>query len=73
MWFDRCNAIHTVGMRIPIDVVFLDNDLRVVQIRPNVSPFRFIVRYTRACSVLELCAGRTAEVDLRPGDRLHMQ
>jgi uncharacterized membrane protein (UPF0127 family) len=28
---DRCYGIHTFGMRFPIDVLFLDKDLRVIR------------------------------------------
>ena len=31
MWFEGCHAVHTVGMRTPLDIVFLDRELRVVR------------------------------------------
>lgn len=73
MWFDRCNAVHTVGMRVPIDVVFLDPQMCVIAIEASVMPMRFVVRQAHARSVLELRAGRSAELGLCPGDRLLVQ
>jgi uncharacterized protein len=62
-------SIHTMFMRFPIDVVFLDRDLRVVDIRPSLGPWRAAsVRGARA--VLELAAGEAERRDLASGDRL---
>jgi uncharacterized membrane protein (UPF0127 family) len=58
-------SVHTVGMRRPIDVVFLDGDLRVVKVVERLRPWR-IAGARGAVAVLELPAG-TAGV--RPGDR----
>jgi uncharacterized protein len=58
-------------MRFPIDVVFLDRELRVLKVVPRLSPWRFASgRGARA--VLELAAGECERRGLRPGDRLVM-
>ena len=49
-------SIHTHFMRFPIDVVFLDRDCRVVDVRPTVRPWR-TARRRGAKAVLELRAG----------------
>src|ERR671935_1470608 len=51
-------AIHTCFMRFPIDVVFLDADLRVVGVTTGLKPWRGAVR-RGARSVLELRAGES--------------
>lgn len=51
----RCRSIHTVGMRFPIDAVFLDRggvEIRRVRLRPM-----RVARERRAESVLELPVG----------------
>jgi uncharacterized membrane protein (UPF0127 family)/CheY-like chemotaxis protein len=62
-------SIHTVFMRFPIDVVFLDSDLVVLKIDEAVRPFR-----TAACrgarEVVELRAGEAARRGLSVGDRV---
>jgi len=49
----RCRAVHTFGMRFRIDVLFLDEDRGVVDLRRGVPPRRFLHR-PGAFAVLEL-------------------
>jgi uncharacterized protein len=67
-----CSSVHTWFMRFPIDVLFLDRDLRVVRVAADVRPFR--LRWGRgARQVLELAAGEAAERGIRVGDRLTLE
>ena len=54
--FPRCRSVHTVGMRFPIDVVFLDRWGWPIGIRRAVKPSR-VVACRRAAAVVELQAG----------------
>ena len=63
------SSIHTVGMKFAIDVVFLDRDLRVIRVAPEVPPWR-AASCRRARVVLELAAGAAADSGIVPGDRL---
>ncbi|MDX6588852.1 MAG: uncharacterized protein QOI84_126 [Solirubrobacterales bacterium] len=49
----RCAAVHTFGMRFPLDLVFLDRDGREIGRRRGVPPRRF-VRQHGAAAVLEI-------------------
>ena len=49
----RCRSVHTFGMRFPLDLVFLDAEERVVEIRRDVPAWR-IVRASEASAVLEI-------------------
>jgi uncharacterized protein len=62
-------SVHTCGMRRPIDVVFLDADLRVVKVAARLRPWR-LAGARRAVAALELAPG-TARV--RPGDRYELR
>lgn len=62
-------SVHTSFMRFPIDIVFLDGDLGVLGIEPEVPPWRVKGR-RGARSVLELAAGEAEARSLRVGDRL---
>jgi uncharacterized membrane protein (UPF0127 family) len=62
-------SIHTAFMRFPIDVVFLDADLRVVKLVQKLAPWR-TASARRAKSVLELPAGESSRRDLGLADRL---
>ena len=60
-------SIHTLGMRFPIDAVFLDQQLQVLKLAPQVRPWRGVLAPPRTRYVLELRAGRIAELRLQVG------
>ena len=62
-------SVHTFFMRFPIDVVFLDQEQRVVGIEAAVPPWRTASR-RGAKAVVELAAGECERRGLRVGDRL---
>jgi hypothetical protein len=51
-----CNAVHTFGMRFPIDILFVARDGRVVKVRHAV-PRRRLAAAWGAFAVVELAAG----------------
>ena len=69
LWILPCHAVHTVGMRFPIDLVYLDRDLRVRKVRSNVNPWR-LSACVSAHSVLELAPGTIQETQTNRGDQL---
>ena len=40
MVITRCNAVHTIGMRFPIDVAFVDSRGRVKKVVEDLAPWR---------------------------------
>ena len=62
-------AIHTHFMRFEIDAVFLDRDLRVVDVRSALRPWR-MARKRGAKAVLELRAGEAQRRGIAVGDVL---
>ncbi len=71
MWFDDCSAVHTLFMGCEIDVVFLNRDLRIVQIVRGVRPNRILVA-PNAHVTVELGAGTAEHTKLRFGDRIDL-
>jgi uncharacterized membrane protein (UPF0127 family) len=65
-------AIHTAFMRFPIDAVFLDRNMRVVDIVERLRPWRMASK-RRARAVLELSAGECARRGVEIGDRLELR
>ena len=62
-------SVHTFFMRFPIDVVFLDRDLRIVSVADDVPPWK--MRGARgAKAVLELASGECARRGIRVGQQL---
>ena len=63
-----CASIHTVGMRYPIDVVFIDRQARVLKVCADVRAAR--IRFVRgAHGVIELRSGSAARQGIAPGVR----
>lgn len=69
LWIAPCEAIHTVGMRWPIDVLFLDRNYQVRKIVRELIPWRLALCVT-ASSVLELPAGALNSTGTEIGDIL---
>lgn len=61
-------AIHTGFMRFPIDVVFLTNELEVLQVVEGLKPWRMSGN-REARAVLELAAGECERRGVKPGHR----
>jgi uncharacterized protein len=62
-------AVHTSFMRFPIDLVFLDEELVVVDVVDALQPWRAAGR-RGARAVLEISAGERVRRGVSPGDRL---
>ena len=64
-----CHQVHTLGMRFPIDVLFLNADGSIMQCVPGLQPFR-TAGIKGARHTLELASGSIEHHALRPGQRL---
>ena len=69
----RCRSVHTVGMRFPIDVAFLDRAGRVVGLVTPMRPWRVGRARLRSRQVLEAEAGAFARWQLNMGDVLEVR
>jgi uncharacterized membrane protein (UPF0127 family) len=65
-------AIHTFGVRFPIDVAYCDRSMRVVR-TAQVNPNRLCLPVPSARSVIEAEAGSFVRWGLRPGDLLEVR
>jgi uncharacterized membrane protein (UPF0127 family) len=73
LWIVGTLGVHTFGMRFPIDVAYLDGDLRVLHAVHGMKPGRVGRISFRAETILELPAGTLAATDTRRGDRLEIR
>jgi uncharacterized membrane protein (UPF0127 family) len=64
MLLRRCRSVHTFGLQQQIDVVFLDREMTVANVR-RCRPRRVLIAWRRARHVLETRAGS----EVRIGDR----
>jgi len=67
-----CRSVHTMGMLMPIDVAFLDGDLRVLDVL-SLPPGRLTRPRWRARAVLETEAGQLARWGVRAGSALEIR
>ena len=70
--FNRCNAIHTLFMGLPIDVLFLGDDGRVLGLRRSMAPWRLAV-IPRARRVVELPPGAIERSGTHEGDVIEVE
>ena len=66
-----CTSVHTVGMRFPIDVVFVDRQGYAVKVVRNLRPWR-IALSIGGSAVIEMAAGSLRWGQVVPGDRLYL-
>ena len=71
MLFPKCNSIHTLFMRFPIDCIFLNDNNAVVKICENLSPWKVCVE-PKASKVLEMAAGTITRQNLRKDEVLEI-
>ena len=72
LWIRPCRGVHTLAMRFPIDVIYLDRDSTVVHLEPNLRPWRFAPLRLQAVSVLELPVHTLSQTETALGDRIRI-
>jgi len=72
LWIKPCMSIHTLAMKFPIDVIFLNRKRRVIAVVKNIGPNRCTRLYPRAASVLELQAGIIEATATEIGDEIEI-
>jgi hypothetical protein len=69
---DGARAVHTVGMRFPVDVAFLSTDLLVLRIT-TLKPWRVGLGGRGARSAVQAEAGSLVRWGVRVGDQLEVR
>jgi uncharacterized membrane protein (UPF0127 family) len=72
LWFDKCSAIHTLGMRMPIDVIFIDKAFNVMALHHSVGSGNWALTCRGAHGIIELSSGTLVRLDIDPGDKLEL-
>ncbi len=66
LWLPGVSAVHTVFVRFPLDLLFLDDGLRTVRVAPDVRPGCPLVRAAGAAHTVEVGAGTFARAGIAP-------
>jgi uncharacterized membrane protein (UPF0127 family) len=64
-------SVDTAFMRLPIDVAFLDADMQVLRVVPELKPWR-AASYRRSRAVPKMAAGEAARRGIEPGDHFEL-
>jgi uncharacterized membrane protein (UPF0127 family) len=72
LWIKPCNNIHTFFMSFAIDCVFLDKEMKIRNIVPDVTPYKLIGPFWKSSSVIEFKSGFAAAKNLKVGDQLYV-
>ena len=73
LWIRPCRGVHTLAMRFPIDVVYLDRRGTVVHLELDLRPWRFAPVRLQAASVLELPRNTVASTGTALGDTIEIK
>jgi uncharacterized membrane protein (UPF0127 family) len=69
IWVVPSRGIHTLGVLIPLDLIYLDADYRVIHTVEHFPKFRIAPLKTKAESVLELPTHTIYSSQTQPGDQ----
>lgn len=70
---DPCSSIHTMWMRFPIDVLYVEADGSVTRADRAMKPWRFGPLFVHGRYVIELPPGTIEHSGTEPGDRISLQ
>ena len=70
LWLEPGGSVHTLGMRFPIDVLFLNYELKVLKVAAHLRPQRFAAAPAGTRFVLELAAGQAGQCGVMIGTEL---
>ena len=54
LFLPDCNCIHTLFMRFPLSIIYIDKDHTVIQILQNLKPWRIPLPNLKAKHILEI-------------------
>src|ERR1700730_642470 len=72
LWIVPCRGVHTLAMRFPIDVIYLNKAGTVVHVEQELRPWRFAPIRMQAATVLELPSGKAVETATAIGDKIEI-
>ena len=72
LWLMPSKGIHTIGMKFPIDVIFLNKEFYVLGLISGMHPYRVSGVHMRGYSVVELPTGTIRKSRTEIGDQLEI-
>jgi uncharacterized membrane protein (UPF0127 family) len=72
LWINPCHGVHTIAMRYPIDVLYLDEKRHIIHVEENVKPWRVTPMRMDAATVIELPAHTAWNTGSTIGDQVEI-
>ena len=72
LWLIPSKGVHTFGMRFPIDIIFLNEDNKVIHTVRDLAPNRISRLQFRSRSILELPQGSIQKSATAVGDQIEI-
>jgi uncharacterized protein len=72
LWIVPSRGVHTLAMKFPIDVLYLDTNKLVVHVEQNLKPWRVARVSLRTASVLEFPGNTLASSGTAVGDEIEI-
>jgi uncharacterized membrane protein (UPF0127 family) len=66
-------SIHTLFMKFPIDIAYIDKGHKIIRIDENMVPYRLGPFVTQSAYVLEMSIGTIAKTATEVGDQLSFE
>ncbi len=70
---EKIVGIHMLFVFFPIDLLFLDSNMKVAEIKENLKPFSFYTPKNKARLVIELKKGKVGENSVRLKDEIKLK
>lgn len=68
-----CTSVHTFFMKFPIDIIYVDREMKVVGLEHSLEPGKTGKRFKNVHSVIELEVGRILDLGITVGQTLKIQ
>ncbi len=73
IYFPNCRQVHTMFVRFPIDLIFINKDFSVVRIIHKMKPYRISPIVFNAYGVIEVTPGFIKKVKIKIGEKLKFE
>ena len=73
LWIVPCRGVHSMAMRFPIDVIYLDKAKQVVHLEQNLVPWRLAPVRWNANTILELPPTTVHQTNTAVGDVIEIE
>lgn len=70
--FPNCNSIHTFFMKIPIDVLFVSKEGKVIEILESLAPWKMLLPRRGVKHTVEMKSGLARALGITVGDELQI-